>query len=93
MNSWENLNPQRRVRKQGAETIAGDVADGTDRTARRGHAMLAVAAEWLRANRDPLQRAGHHPVPVLQERFGLSSKQAVAAIQLAHAEDAKAGAS
>lgn len=91
MSSWENLNRQRRVRKQGAETIAGDVAHGTDRISRSEHAKLSEAAAWLRANRANIRATGLNPVPELQARFLLSRKQAAAAIRLAHAEDAKAG--
>ncbi|MEJ6783759.1 hypothetical protein [Aminobacter sp. Piv2-1] len=50
----------------------------------QGLRAIETAAKWLVANRQRLRDEGRNPVPELQREFGLSRKEACAAISRAN---------
>jgi len=69
-----------------AATRLGSERRITDRDTDPGEVVLA-AARWLVENREKLRRSGRRAIPVLQDQFGLSCRQAVEAIRHANAAE------
>lgn len=80
---WNKDRARQQMRRQGVDDISDQSARRVIPPAlkHRGYGDVNAAARWLLENRQRLRDEGKHFVPVLQAEFGLSTKEACAAIQ------------